>query len=38
MSSMPDRATQPTDDMNDEIGPAVEIPGPYPTAHGDPTR
>jgi len=37
MSSMPDRAEQPTDDMNDAIGPDVDVPGPYPTPRGDPT-
>ncbi len=37
MSSMPDRAEQPTNDTNDAIGPEVDVPGPYPTGHGDPT-
>ena len=37
MSSMPDRAEQPTTDINDAIGPDVDIPGPYPTGRGDPT-
>ena len=37
MSTTPDRAEQPTDDMNDAIGPDVDIPGPYPTPRGDPT-
>lgn len=37
MSSMPDRAEQPANDMNDAIGPDVDIPGPYPTSRGDAT-
>ena len=37
MSSMPDKTEQPTNDTNDAIGPDVDIPGPYPTGHGDPT-
>ena len=37
MSSMPDKAEQPTNDTNDAIGPDVDIPGPYPTGRGDPT-
>lgn len=37
MSSMPERAEQPTDDMNDAIGSGVDIPGPYPSGRGDPT-
>jgi len=37
MSSMPDRAEQPTNDTNDAIGPEVDIPGPYPTERGDAT-
>ena len=34
MSSMPE---QPTNETNDAVGPEVHIPGPYPTAEGDPT-
>ncbi|MGH3814883.1 MAG: hypothetical protein ACRDUV_20960 [Pseudonocardiaceae bacterium] len=37
MSSMPDRAEQPTNDTNETIGPEVDVPGPYPTGRGDPT-
>ncbi len=37
MSTTPERAGQPTDDMDDAIGPDVDIPGPYPTPRGDPT-
>jgi len=36
MSSMPDRAEQSTNDINEAIGPDVDIPGPYPTGQGDP--
>lgn len=34
MSRVPE---QPTNETNDAIGPDVDIPGPYPTAKGDPT-
>lgn len=36
MSSMPDKAEQPTNE-NDAIVADVDIPGPYPTGRGDPT-
>lgn len=37
MSSMPDKAEQATDEMNEAIGPDIHIPGPYPSGRGDPT-
>jgi len=37
MSSVLDRAEQPTDDTNAAVGPGVDVPGPYPTPRGDPT-
>ena len=37
MSSVPDRAEQPTDDTNAAVGPGVDVPVPYPTPRGDPT-
>jgi len=37
MNSMPEKAEQATDDMNEAIGPDVDIPGPYPSGRGDPT-
>lgn len=37
MSSMSDKVEQPTDEMNEAIGPDVDIPGPYPSGRGDPT-
>lgn len=36
MGSMPDKIEQPTNE-NDAIVSDVDIPGPYPTGHGDPT-
>jgi len=30
--------TEPTEDMNAAIGPDIDIPGPYPSAHGNPAR
>lgn len=36
MSNMPDKAEQPTNE-NDAIVAAVDVPGPYPTARGNPT-
>lgn len=31
MSSVPERTEHSTDELNEAIGPAVDIPGPYPT-------
>jgi hypothetical protein len=36
MSNVPDKTEQPTNE-NDEIVAPVEVPGPYPTARGNPT-
>jgi hypothetical protein len=35
MSSGPEGVVQPSDDMNEAIGPDVDIPGPYPSGRGD---
>jgi len=37
MNSMSDRVEQATDDVNNAIGPDVDIPGPYSSGRGDPT-
>jgi hypothetical protein len=37
MNSTSGRAEEATDDTNDAIGPEIDVPGPYPAAHGDPT-
>jgi hypothetical protein len=36
MSNMPDKTEQPTNE-NDAIVAPVDVPGPYPTARGNPT-